>query len=153
MATVKVRYIGQKLIKRDTICNTLTIWTQEDNVQDVESDVAVKLFQYPDVWVPADKPVVKRPEAPKAPDPKTAEELAAEEAAAAALAAAGGNVPLTGPVTAEEIVTILPALDKEADFSEKGMPKVNSVRAHFPDREVTVAVLKAAWETFTAKPE
>lgn len=145
MANVKVRYIGNKPVKRDTVTESLAVWPGFNSVTAVPEDVAVRLCQFPDVWQLADKPVIERPVAVPAPVVDELDEYAD-------LGDEPGDAPpaSTDAVTVAEIAAILPTLDKEADFTEAGRPKIDSVRARFDDREVTVQAVKAAWENFTA---
>jgi hypothetical protein len=141
VANVKVRYIGTKPIRGDNICGTLAVWTGEGSVQAVPEDVAVRLCQFPDVWQLADKPVIKRPAVQAA--PAECDYLDDDEPEAAPDQADGT------PVTAAEIVAILPLLDKDTDFTEAGRPIMASVRAQFEGRPVEIADVKEAWATFT----
>tara|TARA_R110002110_G_scaffold415835_1_gene657222 strand:+ start:38230 stop:38760 length:531 start_codon:yes stop_codon:yes gene_type:complete len=174
MANVKVRYIGKKHIKRDTVTGSLAVWPGNNSVAEVPESVATKLCMYPDVWVPDDGEPLLRPVINRAPLPDPAEEDGAnddqdgttDETAAETQADPTAEQPVVvhpedqfgfeeppppaGPATVDEIVHILPLLDKEADFTDAGRPKVDSVRARFADREVTVKVLKEAWTKFIA---
>ena len=155
MTKVAVRYIGHKPIKRDTVTESLAVWVGHGAVAEVPEEVAVKLCLFPDVWQLADAPVIERPAVVAAPEP--------EEEAGEAVEPEEGEPELhpndefgfekapegTGPVTVAEIVERLPMLDKEKDFSETGKPKIESVRALFPDRDVVLASVRSAWTEFS----
>lgn len=47
---VKVKYVGPKERKYDTVAHTPTIWTQEEPVQEVEESVAELLIKHEGVW-------------------------------------------------------------------------------------------------------
>jgi hypothetical protein len=154
---VKVRYIGNKPIKRDTVCQTLTIWTANNDVAEVDDDVAIRLVRHPSVWVMADSKV-KRPEvvapAPELvvaepeieiPDGLMAEQEKKDTAPVNEQEGEGE------PVTVAEVTAILSSLDKDKDFSAQGRPLVDSIRDRFPNRPVTSKEVKAAWELFTAE--
>jgi hypothetical protein len=155
MTKVAVRYVGHKPIKRDTVTESLAVWVGHGAVAEVPEEVAARLCPFPDVWQLADAPVIERPapvvaseaeeEAGEVVEPEEAEpelhpndEFGFEKAPEAA-----------GPVTIAEIVERLPMLDKEKDFSETGKPKIESVRALFPERDVVLANVRAAWVEFT----
>ena len=147
MANVKVRYLGTKPLKRDTVTGSLHIWTAENPVTEVPEEVALRLCLYPTVWQTADKPVIERPVvAPVAPPADEFDEYADLDDGSGDLPPAAS----TDAVSVSEIAAILPTLDKDADFTEAGRPKIDSVRDRFDDREVTVQAVKAAWENFTA---
>ena len=159
MANVKVRYIGSKPVKKDTVAHTLTVWYGENSVAEVSEEVAAQLFQHPTVWQPADKPVIERPVVntiPETPPPAGDEgqegddQTGGDEGEGDTDDSTGGSVGTAEPVTPEEITVILPMLDKDTDFTEAGRPMVNKVREHFEGREVTLQALKAAWENFKA---
>lgn len=153
MSNVKVRYIGNKTIKRDTITNTLVTWPGQNSVAEVPEELAAQLCQHPNVWQLADKPLLERPvvekqEPAKAPDP--APELKEIKHAPE------NNEPDTesddaAPVTVEEVEAIIVTLDKETDFTDAGRPIVGKIRERFEGREVTTQVVKAAWTNFTAE--
>ena len=155
MTKVAVRYIGHKPIKRDTVTESLAVWVGHGAVAEVPEEVAVKLCLFPDVWQLADAPVIERPAPVVAPEPEeevdeavdleeSEPELHPNDEFGFEKAPEG-----TGPVTIAEIVERLPMLDKDADFSETGKPKVDSVRALFPDRDVALANVRAAWAEFS----
>ena len=155
MANVKVRYIGTKPVKRDTVAGSLATWFGQNSVADVSEEVAAKLLQYPTVWRPADMPVIERPTLEPAPTQNPSDELnigAGKQEGNDPPAGDDDTKPPapTGDVTPEEITEILPLLDKDTDFTEAGRPMVNKVREHFEGREVTLQALKAAWENFKA---
>lgn len=158
MANVKVRYIGTKPVKRDTVAGSLAAWYGQNSVAEVSEEVAVKLFQFPTVWQPADMPVIERPTLEPVPvqDPEKPETIGAEQEGdnfgdeGEGDAGEGGAGAEAGEVTPEEIAVILPQLDKDTDFTEAGRPMVGRVRAYFEGREVTIQALKAAWENFKA---
>lgn len=155
MTKVAVRYIGHKPIKRDTVTESLAVWAGHGAVTEVPEEVAVKLCLFPDVWQLADAPVIERPAPVVAPEPEeevdeavdleeSEPELHPNDEFGFEKAPEG-----TGPVTIAEIVERLPMLDKDADFSETGKPKVDSVRALFPDRDVSLGNVRAAWAEFS----
>lgn len=159
MANVKVRYIGTKPVKKDTVTGSLALWFGENSVAEVSEDVAIKLFQYPTVWQPADMAVIERPAVNANPEtlPPAGDEgqegddqTDGDEGEGDTDDSTGGSVGTAEPVTPEEITVILPMLDKDTDFTEAGRPMVNKVREHFEGREVTLQALKAAWENFKA---
>lgn len=166
MAGVKIRYVGHKPLKKDTVAGTLTMWPGHGSVAEVPDSVAVKLLQYPTVWQHADKPTMPRPEPAPQPlqppeddendtgegdnsevqPPNPDQELREEDKFGFEQPPAG-----TGPVSVEEIVQALPTLDKDADFTEIGRPKIAKVRALFDGREVAVKALNEAWTKFSAE--
>jgi hypothetical protein len=153
MANIKVRYIGKKPVKKDTVTESLVLWYGENSVAEVPEEVAFRLFQHPDVWQPADKPVIERPVVAPAPaagegDDDDDDDEQGEPGDEIPAGEEGGEVDTGTEVTPEEISLILPLLDKEADFTEAGRPMVGRVRGHFEGREVTIQALKAAWENF-----
>lgn len=152
MAGVKIRYVGHKPLKKDTVAGTLAIWPGHGSVAEVPDSVAVQLLQYPTVWQRDDQPAMPRPTPkdpppPKDPQPPNPDQELREEDKF------GFEKPptATGPVTVDEIVQALPSLDKDADFTEVGRPKVASVRALFEGRELGVKELNQAWTQFTAE--
>lgn len=151
MANVKVRYIGNKPIKRDTITESLAVWPGFNSVTAVPEDVAIRLCQFPTVWQLADKPVMERP-AP-APVAEVAPEVAVEPEPQADSGFDKEESPaVTGSeVAPEEIYAILGSLDRDTDFTEAGRPVVAKVRERFEGREVSIQAVKAAWENFQAK--
>tara|TARA_R110002167_G_scaffold167167_2_gene364302 strand:+ start:726 stop:1052 length:327 start_codon:yes stop_codon:yes gene_type:complete len=69
---IKVQYIGEKPSKRDTVAGTGLVWEPEQSLE-VEDAVAVKLLQFPSVWVKtelAEEPEPKKPAVKKAATPK-----------------------------------------------------------------------------------
>ena len=157
MANVKVRYIGTKPVKKDTVTGSLALWFGENSVAEVSEDVAIKLFQYPTVWQPADMAVIERPAVnanpetlPPAGDEGQEGDDQTDDEGDDEGEESGDSVGAAAPVTPEEIEVILPMLDKDTDFTEAGRPMVNKVREHFEGREVTLQALKAAWENFKA---
>jgi hypothetical protein len=153
---VAVRYVGSKPIKRDTVTNSLAVWVGTNSVCEVPADVAVKLFLHPDVWQPADAPVLERPaparddaegEGDDGGEPFTGgedDELREDDEHGIEKPPAA-----EGEVTVQEVIEILPLLDREADFTEGGKPAVAKVRERFPERELTVATVRAAWDKFS----
>lgn len=154
MAKVKVRYIGNRDIRRDNICKTLAIWTKAKPVAEVDEDTAARLFLYPTVWVPDDpnhpmsRPVTPEPETEVPAGENQEGDEGGEEVPADPDGAEGEANG--GPVTAEEIAdAIANTLDPD-DFTVEGKPRVASLREVFEGREVTTDAIKAGWEL--AKP-
>jgi hypothetical protein len=138
VANVKVRYVGTKESKKDTVTGSLTVWFGEGDVQEVDENVAIKLCQFPSVWQLASKPVVKRPKVAEAPKSDDDEEDSDDDG------------DQTGDsVSVAEIIESLSTLDKDTEFTEAGRPQINAVRERFPDRSVSLADLKEAWTAFT----
>lgn len=154
MKNVSVRYTGTKPVKTDTVTGSGAVWVGHGAVCDVPADVAAKLCLYPDVWVPADKKIL-RPTVPLRPpeedeEPEGEPTLAGEDDEARDNDEHGFEVPPAPgvDVTVEEVLEMLPLLDREVDFTDTGKPAVAKVRERFPDRELSVATLRAAWDRF-----
>ncbi|MEO5333034.1 MAG: hypothetical protein H7839_13525 [Magnetococcus sp. YQC-5] len=47
---MKIRYIGKKATKSDTVAGTNTVWNGNGDIQEVLDTVAEKLLKHPDVW-------------------------------------------------------------------------------------------------------
>lgn len=142
---VKVRYIGNKPMKRDTVTESLTVWFGENDVQEVSKEAAIRLCQFPTVWQLADKPVIARPVVAPVEVEQTPVDNGFDEEEAET-----GQPEAGGAVSADEIYGILPLLDKDTDFTEAGRPVVDKVRARFPGREVTLDAVRTAWIKFSA---
>jgi hypothetical protein len=65
---IKVRYVGLKERRADTVAGTGTVWIGHGDVQDVPDAAWPKLSKHPDIWERVDADVglesVKVPEAP-----------------------------------------------------------------------------------------
>ncbi|MBF0339450.1 MAG: hypothetical protein HQL95_00625 [Magnetococcales bacterium] len=46
----KIRYIGNKPFKRDTVTKSGTVWQGRGDVQEVDDKFAEKLLLFPDIW-------------------------------------------------------------------------------------------------------
>lgn len=69
MATMKVRYIGPKDRKRDTVNGTDTVWNGFGDVKEVPYEEGLKLIeQHPSVW----QDIAEHPQAPEPPQPEPA---------------------------------------------------------------------------------
>jgi len=147
---VGVRYIGQKPVKRDTVCKTLTTWTP-GSVSHVERHIAENLFRFPAIWQPEDasfeppkRPKLAEPE-PKIYVPPEPEPEADSEGEQDAPRAMPDETPIA---TSEDVLGIIPSLDKDRDFTPMGKPKIDAVRARMPNFHVTLEAVRAAWTQF-----
>jgi len=63
MSKVSIVYIGEKAKKKDTVTGSRLVFSRHKPI-DVESDIAERLLDYPDVWVPEEnlKGVIARQE-------------------------------------------------------------------------------------------
>lgn len=81
MSKIDIVYIGNKPKKKDTITGSRLVFPRHKAVS-VENDIAQRLLDYPDVWVPkedAEKVIAKQ----QAKDEAIAEQLAKQKAAQA----------------------------------------------------------------------
>jgi hypothetical protein len=146
MSHVKVRYIGKKSLKRDTVTLSLAVWSGFDSVTEVSEEVAAQLCRFPDVWQLANKPLVERPvvlavvEDDSDDDDDEPEDVDTDDVS--------GVIEEFPPVTTGEIVEIIPSLNRETDFTDAGRPIIGKLRERFEGREITTVVVKDAWKTF-----
>lgn len=50
MTTVKVRYVGSKEFRPDTVAGTGIVWRGHGDIQDVPLPAWPKLSKHPDIW-------------------------------------------------------------------------------------------------------
>lgn len=54
---MKIKYVGKKPTRKDTVAGTGIVWLGAGDVQDVPDDKASILLAHPDIWLKAeDKP-------------------------------------------------------------------------------------------------
>jgi len=73
----RVKYVGIKSLKRDTVCDTGITWTPGE-VRNVEKDVAIRLCKYSGVWKDVTKEVKASVTKPSKPG-KTPSQIAKTE--------------------------------------------------------------------------
>lgn len=82
MSKIDITYIGNKPMKKDTVTSSRLVFPRNKPVA-VESDIAHRLLEYPDVWVPSEeaKEIVAATEAKEKEiaDKKAADALRAEK--------------------------------------------------------------------------
>lgn len=142
---VAIAYIGPKEQKKDTVCNTTTIWMGYGDVQSVDARLANRFLQFKDVWIKAEKfkefekQKVEREAAEANAELEAAMKKAEElKAKAEALKAASDSAPsgedegeeADDSALVEQIQTAIMALDSsnEDHFTDKGKPKIAAVR-------------------------
>lgn len=81
----KIKYVGQKDTRADTVANTGVVWFGRGDVQEVPEAAVPLLLKHPDVWALPDadakKPAAVVAPPPDAPPPEAVKPLTAEELA------------------------------------------------------------------------
>jgi hypothetical protein len=153
--SMDVRYVGFKPMKTDTVCGTLATWIGHGDVQTVEKHIGVLLIRYPTVWQLASlpfkpqkaPPIVRAPPAIIAEDDDDETDGEADVDAIDQAADPAAEVP----ATVGEIVKAIEGLDRDADFTDMGRPKIDAVRAALPGKSVTTKAVGDAWKTFSGE--
>lgn len=160
-APIAIKYVGDKPVKRDTVCNTGTLWAGKGDVQIVDHKVGVQLLQFPTVWVKADAKTSKEAMAQNkdtVSDAKKAGEIPPEKPAETpASTPAAPVVPDTNPEGGEATVADISAAIGRLDpgnkkhFSPSNKPMKAAVEAELPGKAVAMKALNAAWKEFQGK--
>ncbi len=142
---VKVFYVGNKPIKRDTVTGSKQVWRGHGDCRLIPEALAQRMFDFPDVWVNEKTfSVLKLGEA--------AERISVgPELRATGIGLSNGSVsgqPASDqPSRENQIIEAISQLDRtnKDHVTAQGMPKLEAVRTIMNDESVEKTELNAAW--------
>lgn len=141
-----VKYVGKKPVKTDTVAGTTTIWSGNGDIQIVEHLAAVKLLQYPNVWVSADKK--EQAESSENKDTVAAAKVPDSKPAPKSEEPKPADLMQGGVATVDEIVAAILTLstDNKAHFTPSGSPKKAAIVAALSGKTIgSMKDVNAAW--------
>ena len=145
MPDIKVVYVGDKPMKKDTVTGSKHIWRGFGQYRLVPEIEAQRLLDFPSVWVSEHE--FERTKSGEH-GPANSSGLA-DGVMTVGVSGSVGATGLDTPTRENQIIDAIGDLDRtnKEHFTGTGMPKLEAVREAMADDSVDKAELNAAWTT------
>lgn len=150
LSPVAIAYIGNKEIKKDTLCRTGVVWYGQFDVQAVDPVPASRLLKFPSVWIREDQLEEYLGNIEESLSNDSDDEQEHDQAADTSNDDSAEDEDEDSSSDAkkiEDIQTVITSLDQENSdhFTSNGKPKVKAIQARMPDVEISAADVAEAF--------